>query len=59
MKRANFLFYRPENDILSRKELNEEIEVIGRDIMELKKNILNQNANLIKELDLIENARLG
>jgi hypothetical protein len=39
-------------------ELNNEIESLNKEISDLKKLILNQNNNLVKELDLLENARI-
>jgi hypothetical protein len=39
-------------------ELNNEIESLTKEISDLRKNILNQNANIIKELDMIETTRV-
>lgn len=39
-------------------ELNNEIESLNKEISDIKRSILSQNANLLKELDEIESGRV-
>lgn len=39
-------------------ELNNEIESLNKEISDIKRSILSQNANLLKELDDIESGRV-
>jgi len=39
-------------------ELNNEIESLNKEISDIKRSILSQNANLLKELDEIESSRI-
>ena len=52
------MFFSDSSDTSLKFELNNEIESLNKEISDYKRSVLSQNANILKELEEIENLRV-